>query len=200
MGIRARKQDFGAKRSITYRSWKFHGTPRAHRTRSQWGGEVGRPGPGVCLSCGWQGVVTPLTPAEARLGPWGQGLRGRASCLLACLEKPRSGAPVLLQALWFRGWGVPSPCPSCSSLATGAFQGAVCVVTSTTITPVTPGGLDGGVRGPAARACSCLPLQDRATLLSGRKSFHLWLLWTATVSQQGAYFLCENNNPWYVKD
>ena len=63
------QRTLGGERGITYRSWKFHGTPRAHRTRSQWGGEVGRPGPGVCLYCGWWGGVTPLIPAEVHLGP-----------------------------------------------------------------------------------------------------------------------------------
>lgn len=101
------QRTFRGERGITYRSWKFHGTPRAHRTRSQWGGEVRRPGPGVHLCCGWEGGRHTTDSSRGSSGPVGGKVWGRVSCLT--LEKSRSGAPMLLQALWLRGWGSPHP-------------------------------------------------------------------------------------------
>lgn len=163
-----------------------------------WGG--GRPGPGVFTSvvCGWQGVVTPLA-VERLVWARGAGLRGRASCLLACLEKPALVLQCSCRLCGFGGEGSPRPAhPAVHSLL-GPFRGAVCGNLNNHHSSHT-WGLDGESRVLLQGLVPVCLFRTEPPSFQGRKSFHLWLLWTATVSQQGAYFLCENSNPWYVKD
>ena len=152
---------WGKKEGITYRSWKFHGTPGAHRASHSGVGRWGDQGLGFASVVVGEGGFASLIPAEVHLGPWGarserQGqLSTHTPWEVPLWCSSASAGPVT------QGLRDPPPCPSCGSLTTGPSR-ALSVWEPQLPSPQSPGGLDRGGWGPAARPSSGLPLRDRS--------------------------------------
>lgn len=146
---------WGRKEGITYRSWKFHGTPGAHRTSHGGVGRWGDQGLGFASVVVGEGGFASLIPVEVHLGLWG----ARSAVYSHVLRSPALVLQCSCRPCDSGAGGYPRPAPPAVHSLPGPSR-ALSVWEPQQPSLQSPGGLDRGGWGPAARASSGLPLQD----------------------------------------